>query len=388
MTSIEILDKKNQLVKRNADIISAAKTEVRELTAEENAEFEVNQTELRNLEAAEKELEKELEITERNTQKNIIDNKMEKEFSLIRSLSEAYNSGKKDNIVINRAHTITGVSGEGEDIVPVDLVNELIMPLREEYLFGQLPVRVRTNLSGDVQIPIFGGGTLSKDAHVGETGLAAEYTASFDSITLKPHRFSVWTTISKQWLIQAIPSATSAITEDLSRQFWDKIEALLLSDASATELKPAGLLKGLTATEVTTYNDLCNFEAGLREKKYRNVSFAISPRAEANFKSSIMGNNATGMIMQNGKLDGLDTVVTSNIEPNQFLLADWSNVQFGFWENPTISFFEDFQLAQNGQVGIILSGFYDVKLLRSDAIALGEYVAPTESAEGGEGGEH
>ena len=123
-------------------------------------------------------------------------------------------------------------------------------------------------------------------------------------------------------------------------------------------------------------------EADLREKKYRNVSFAISPRAEAAFKSTIMGTANVGMIMQNGKVDGLDTVVTSNIEPNQFLLADWSNIQFGFWENPTISFFEDFQLAQNGQVGIILSGFYDVKLLRSDAIALGEYVAPAEGGEG------
>lgn len=369
----------NDLVRENTNLINTCKEEVRSLTEEENSIFENRVNEINALKEEKNEL---LRSIENLNLKNIsIDKKMENEFSLIRSLSEAYNSGKRDNIVINRTHT---VAAEGEDIVPVDLVNELIMPLREEYLFGQLPVRVRTNLSGNVQIPIFGGGSLSKDAHVGETGLAAEYTSSFDSITLTPHRFSVWTTISKQWLIQSIPAATDALVEDLSRQFWDKIESLLLSDASATENKPAGLLKGLEAVEVETYKDLCNFEADLREKKYRNVSFAISPRAEAAFKSTIMGTNNTGMIMSGGKVDGLNTVVTSNIEPNQFLLADWSNVQFGFWENPTVSFFEDFQLAQNGQVGIILSGFYDVKLLRDDAIALGE-VVEAEAGEGGEG---
>lgn len=383
-TMLEYTDAISVLTERNLAILDEAKIQVRSLNDDENAEFTANRENIIALKAEKDELERHL--NDENTKKQLknisIDRKMDKKEVIIRSLSEAFNSGKRDKIVIDRAHT---VAAEGEDIVPIDLVNDMIMPLREEYLFGQLPVRVRTNLSGDYQIPVFNAGTLSKDGHVGETGMAAEYTSSFNSVTLTPHRYSLWTSISKQMLIQAIPSAIDAITEDLSRQFWERIEAVLLSDAAATENKPAGLLKDLEAVEVENYKDLCNMEADLREKKYRNISFAVSPRAEAHFKSTIMGTANVGMIMQNGKVDGLDTVVTSNIEQNQFLLGDWSNVQFGFWENPTVTFFEDFQLAQNGQIGIILSGLYDVKLLRNDAIALGEVVEAEEGGEGGNG---
>lgn len=377
-TILEYQDAISVLTERNLGIIDNAKVEVRSLNDAENTEFTSNKDEILSLKAEMEELTRKLESEEtlNNLKKISIDNKMSKtnDFSLIRSLSDAYNSGKREKIVINRANVITGESGEGEDIVPVDLISEIIMPLKEEYLFGKLPVRVKEGLNGNYQIPVFGGGSLSKDAHVGETGMAAEYTANFDSITMTPHRFSVWTTLSKQWLIQAIPQATDSLVEDLGRQFWEKIEALLLSDATATENRPAGLLKGLTSTEVSDYAELCDFEAELREKKYRNAEFVVAPKAEAAFKSTIMGTNNTGMIMQNGKVDGIDTVVTSSLTGKDFIFGDFSQVQFAFWENPEITFFDDFQLAQNGQVGVILSGFYDVKLLRSDALALGEVV--------------
>lgn len=386
MTSLEILDKKTQLIKRNSDIISAAKTAVRELTEEENAEFEANALEIKNLEAAEVEIENELKITDnKNTNTKILRNTM-KDNLLINALSNAYKAGQKE-VKIENAFQVTGESGEGEDVVSVDLMNEVILPLREEYLFGRVGAQIRTGLVGNPQIPVYTGGSLTNptNGHVAETGTASQYGGAFTNITFSPKRISAFATVSRQWLIQAVPAAQNAVIEDFSRQVWDQIEANLLSDTAASDIKPAGILRGLTAVEVANYAELCDMEADLREKKYKKVSFALSPRAEAKFKSTIMGTNATGMIMQNGRVDGLDTVVTSAIEPNQFLLGDFSQLVIAFWANPQIRFYDDFQLAKDGLVGIVIDAFYDAKLVRSDAIALGEVVAAAE--EGGEGGE-
>ena len=363
MTSIEILDTKNQLVKRNADISSGAKSEVRELTAEENAEFEANELEIRNLDIEQDKLNRELEI--KTNKKISIDRNMEKNDFIIRSLSEAYKAGQKDNIKLTRAFT---VADEGADVVPVDLLNEVIMPLREEYLFGKLPVRVLNGLVGNPQIPVYSRG--DKAGHVSENETAPQATGSFSNISFAPHRISAFCTISKQFLLQATPAAQDAIVRDLSMQIWDTIEETLLSTSAATEKAPAGLLNGKVATEISTYKDLVDFEAALREKKFKNVSFAISPRAEAWAKSTIKGTNATGMIEENGNVDGISTIVTSSIDPNQILLADWSNLIIGFWGDMTFQFYEGYSLAKDNLVGIVINGYWDAKLARPEALAL------------------
>ena len=371
-TILEYQDKISVLTERNLNIIDEAKVQVRSLSEDETSEFTANKDEIMALRAEMADFERSMKDLEKNNniKKISIDRNMEKkEFSFIRALSDAYNKGEKE-VNISRAFKVTGVDGEGEDVVPVDLMNEVIMPLREEYVFGKAGAKIKTGLTGNIQLPVYTGNQGAD--HVEETGKAPEYKGSFTNITLTPKRISAYTTISKQFLIQAIPAAQDAIVEDLSRQIWDKIEANLFSSTAATETKPAGLLNGLSSETVETYKDLCDFEADLREKKYKNVKYIVSPRAEAAFKSTIKGTNGTGMIMTDGKVDGIETFVTSEVAPKQFLLGDFSNLVIGFWQNPTISFYDDFQLAQDGLVGIVVSGYYDAKLARPDAVALGE----------------
>lgn len=368
-TILEYQDAIAVLRDKNLSMLDEAEKMVRSLDEAQLSEFNSTKDEILELENEMKEFEREIQNT--NYTKISIDTNMEKkEFSLIRALSDAYNKGEKE-VKIDRAFT---TAAEGEDVVSVDLVNEVIMPLREEYLFGQVNAKVRTGLAGNPQMPVYTGGTLTNpsDGHVAETGAAAEYTGAFTNITLTPHRISAYTTISKQFLIQAVSSAQDAIIEDLSRQIWDQIELRLLSDSAASEVAPKGLLNGLTAVEVADYKDLVNVEADLRERKYKKVEFVLSPRAEAWGKSTIKGTNNTSMILSDSKMDGIKTTVTSNVEPNQFLLADFSNLIIGFWENPTIAFYDDFQLAQNGLVGIVINAFYDAKMVRNDALVLGE----------------
>lgn len=366
MTSIEILDKKNQLVKRNSDIISVAKTEARELSAEENAEFEANQEEIRNLDVQAAELERELNITDEDkTQKNIIDNKMEKnELSLGRAIQEAYNNHEQ-YVTLSRAIT---VADEGSDTVKIDFF-ECLAPLMEEKVFSKIGAQIHTGLHDSQQIPVFNS---SYATWVSETGEGSQANPSFTNVTLSPKRFCAYVPVSKQWLIQATPSCQARLMEDIADYASAIIENQIWSDKAASEIQPAGLTYNLTYTAVADYNDLVNLEADLRQDKFNNMSVVMSPHAEADLKSMIRGTNATGMVLENGRVDGLDSHVTSLLPTRQFALIDGSQLVIGFWGDPEVKFIEDSYYATRGQVCIVVNGYADFKLARPNAIKLGK----------------
>lgn len=366
MTSIEILDKKNQLVKRNSDIISVAKTEARELSAEENAEFEANQEEIRNLDVQAAELERELNITDEDkTQKNIIDNKMEKnELSLGRAIREAYNNHEK-YVTLSRAIT---VGSEGEDTVDVDFW-DCLRPLMEEKVFSKIGARIQTNLHDNVQIPVLNSSYATWNT---ETGEASEANPTFTNVSLSPKRFACFIPVSKQWLIQSNDSCEAALMADIADYAAAIIENQVWSDNAASETQPAGLCYGLTYTAVADYNDLVNLEADLKADKFNNISVVMEPHAEADLKSMIRGTNATGMVLENGKVDGLDSHVTSVLPTREFVLVDGSQLVMGFWGNTELQIIEDSYYAKRGQVCIVVNGYADFKLARPNAIKLGK----------------
>ena len=76
------------------------------------------------------------------------------------------------------------------------------------------------------------------------------------------------------------------------------------------------------------------------------------------------------MIEENGNVDGISTIVTSSIDPNQILLADWSNLIIGFWGDMTFQFYEGYSLAKDNLVGIVINGYWDAKLARPEALAV------------------
>ena len=365
-TILEYKDKIAELRDRNLAILDECDKIVRSLDESENAEFEANLKAIDELSAEMVEFERKMsdEKTINNLTKISIDKNMENnQFSLYRAISEAYKNREKV-VDLKRAYT---VASEGEDVVPTDIW-EVMRPLMEDRVLGAAGAQIRTGLHDNVQIPIFNEGSAMWKGEIEE---AEDGSGSFTQVNLSPKRITCYVPISKQFLIQAVPSAETVIREDIANQMWAQIENLLLSDEAATANSPAGLLNGLTATEIADYKALTELEADLREAKYKNVKAILSPRAEANFKSMIKGTNGTGMVLTDNRLDGLDTYVTSALDSKLFLLGDFSQLVIGFWGNTEIQFIEDSYYAKRGQVCIVLNGYADAKLARADAVVLG-----------------
>ena len=369
MTSIEILDKKNQLIQRNASIISEAKKEVRELTQEENDEFTKNEEEIRSLEAAEKELDKELEIIDENKNKNTnktISRNMKKENLLLNEIVKRMENGDSSAFTVSRAYEITGGAGEGEDLVQTDVL-DLWEPLKSNNVLADSGVQIFTNLTGDVQIPIYSGSNVS---FVGEKANASDGSGTFTSVSMTPHRISGVYPITLQFAKQCGADVLPKVMNGIANSVLEKVQAEMLSYNAGTSVKPAGLAYNVAAVDIADYEDLTDFEAGMEEKKFNDFKFILSPKSKAALKRMIKGTNNTGMVYDGGEVDGYPAAWTQDVAANKGLVADWSNVVLGLWGDPLISVVADTQSLTAGSFNIIVNAFVDWKAVREDSVAV------------------
>ena len=366
--SLEYTDAINQLVKRNSDIIKLAKTESRELSDEESQEFDKNEEDIKELEDEKEELEKSLENhnydnekEEKKSNKNINVNTMEtKNFSLVEEIRSSMESHKP--IMLNRAAMT--VAAEGEDVVATDIWN-VWEPLRQENVLVNAGAKLYTGLEGDVQIPLFSKGQVGWK---GETETADDGNGSFSSVSLSPKRITGKFPISLQFLAQTTPDVEAAIRKDIADAFNDKIEETLLANAAGSATQPAGLFYGLSPKAVKDYAALLDMEAEVEEDNFKNCKYVVSPKAKAALKGMIKGTNATGMVMEGESIDGTQAYVTSNVGQKLGLYGSFDNLVIGIWDNLRIDVVADSTTLANGQIMIILNGFADAKLVRSNAL--------------------
>lgn len=377
-TSLDILDEKNILVKRNLDILALAKKEERELTEDENTEFDENEKKLKELNEEEEELEKELEETpdeNKEEQKNIDKDNMEKKnFSLIKEIRSAMDSGK----TINMRTSNYSVAANGEDVVETDIL-DIMTPLRANLVLTKAGAKFMGGLVGDVQVPLMSATNVSWAA---EEGAASDGSGSFTNVTLSPKRLTAYVPITLQMLAQDSQDVEAKIREDIIKAVQDKLEATILGYAAGTTTQPAGVFYGATLSDITTYSDICNFEADVEENNvYGSMHYIVTPKAKAYLRGLIRGTNNTGMVWDAGYIDGVPAEVTTNLVAAEsdklgVLYGDFSNLAIGAWDNIQLDVVRDSASLKNGCVTLIINAFFDAKVLRSEAFAFGHIEEP------------
>ena len=383
MNSLEILDKKNILVKRNLDILSLAKKEERELTEDESKEFDENEEEIKSLDEEQEKLEKELEETpedekeNENRNKNIEKDNMEKKnFSIVKEIRESMKTGKP--IEFRSGEPNYSVTTNGEDVVATEIY-DILEPLRANLVLTKAGAHYMSGLVGDVQVPIMSATNVS---WAGEVAEATDGSGSFTNITLSPKRLTAKVPISLQMLAQTSQDIEGIIMNDLMKAVSDKIEATVLGYAAGSTTQPAGMFNGATLTDITTYGDLCNFEADVEENNvYGAMHYVITPKAKAYLRSLIKGTNNTSMVYEAGEIDGIPTEVTTNLVAEAdnnmgVLYGNFNDLYIGTWGDVRIDVVQDSYTLSRGMVMLIVNFFVDCKIARSEAFAFGNVVAP------------
>lgn len=402
LNSLEITDKKETLKLRCKEIINTCKMEIREMSEDEEKEFNDAKEEIKLLNEQLEELqarlaqyeEEPIEEEENNTNSNKRTktiNSMNTEFRLIKAINDIANNRSLDNVasaVISKGTeemrksglsyggqiqlpteelraTIT-VESEGEDVVATELYN-IIEPLRAKNVLVQAGAKFLTNLVGDVQVPIMGASNVTWE---GETADAKDGASTFSNVKLQPKRLTAYIDISKQFLAQDSLSAEALIRQDLINAINSKLEATILGAESGAN-QPSGLFNGITATSVSDFAGVCDLEAAIEDANViGECKYVMSNKAKAGFRNMAKSAKSTQLVMEGGMIDGTPVLNTSNVEGKNFIYGDFSNLAIGQWGGIDLTV-DPYTKAAQGQVRLVVNAYFDAKVLRPEAFAFG-----------------
>jgi len=382
MQIIKLKEEISELRNRCQEIVDLAKAEVRDLTEDEEKEIEDAKTAIdekkEEIKAAQEEIDKKVpaeaedepEAGDKKENKNIRSNSNMKKQSLVKEIRSALAENRK-SIHVNaetRAVVVQGEGGVHDQVVETE-IEGILEPLYANSILTSLGARWYSGLPmGDVQIPVMTKSTVKWE---GETSEADATGNTFNAVKLQPKRLSAYIDISKQLLAQDTIGVEAAIRRDIVKALNDKLEATLLDDAAGTSEQPAGLFYDKTLAHVTDFAKLCDFEAEVEEDNvYGNMKYVLSPKAKAAFRCMIKGTNATGMVYENGEMDGIQTLVTSNVEAKKFIYGNFENLVVGSWGDIELVL-DPYTQATKGCVRIVINAFFDFKTVRDEAFAFG-----------------
>ena len=385
--TVELRDSIHQMVLQCRSMVETCKKEQRNMTEEEDKQFnelkdkiEEKKRELNELEEELKnydtELPDDLEDSEENSgceEKNNRNITMKN--TLVKELRNALDNNIKTIKVPAETRTVqvNGDSGQVHDHVVEKEIQGILEPLYAKSVLAQLGVKWYTGLpKGDISVPVMGKG------NVGWAGEIASATASgntFTSILLQPKRLTAYVDISKQLLAQDSIGVEEAIRRDIVNALNDKLEATIFGTEVGSTTQPAGIFNGKELTLEDTYKKVCAAEAQVEAANvYGEMKYLMSPSAKAFYRSLTKGANNTGMVYANNEMDGTPALVTSNINAGDFVYGDFTNLAIGSWGDIDITI-DEYTQAVNGCVRLVVNAYFDAKVLRNEAFAFGKISA-------------
>ena len=381
LNSVAIKQEINELVERSKAIVELCKTEVREMTEDEEKEFNSLKEQIDNKKTELKELEDKLSEYERmcpkeeevkeceKEEKNQRNKSMKK--SIVKELRNAIDNNIK-TITVNaetRAMQVTGGGGVHDSVVETE-IDGILEPLYANSVLSQLGARWYTGLpKGDVQVPIMSKGNVCWE---GEISAAQATGNTFTTKKLSPKRLTAYVDISKQLLVQDTIGVEAAIRRDIVNALNDKLQATILGGEDKSDVKPAGIFYNVSETIINNYKDLCKFEAGLDDANINGEKkYLMGNTAKATFRSMVKGNNNTGMVLEANQMDGTPMINTSSVATNKFAYGDFNYLAIGSWGDLEITI-DQYTQAVNGCIRLVINAFFDAVILRPEAFKFGK----------------
>lgn len=259
------------------------------------------------------------------------------------------------------------VASEGEDVVATDMY-DILEPLRAKNVLVQAGAKFLTGLVGDVQVPVMAGGNVSWE---GETSEAGDAGISYSSVKLSPKRLTAYVDVSKKFLIQTSDSAEALIRQDLVNAINTKLEQTILGAASGNTTQPAGIFYGKDLNKISGFTQVCQLEANIEDANVLGeCKYIMSNKAKAAFRSMAKSAKSTELVMEHGTIDGTEVFNTSNVGGQNVVYGDWSNLAIGQFGGLDITV-DPYTKAKDGQVRLVVNAYFDAKVLRSGAFAVG-----------------
>ena len=203
----------------------------------------------------------------------------------------------------------------------------------------KLGAKSLTGLSQNIAIPKRTAGATAY--WVTENAAVTESAATFGQITMSPKTVGAKTDLSRNLLMQGLPSVDTLIQEDMAMQLALMIDKAVYFGAGSSG-EPTGIVNtsgvgGVSITSNTvSWANLLEFETDVLTANVNsaNCAFVSTPAIQAILKSKVkVSSDSREFAQHEGKVNGYGMNVSSAITSGYLLFGDHSQVLVGYWSN-------------------------------------------------------
>lgn len=389
MSSVELIDKKEQLKIKAQMILDNGKKESRKLTDEESNEYNDLCKQIADID---KEMR---DLTDKLNKKEIKKETMKENFSLLKAIRSIANNqalDERSQEVINQGiaemrksgqsyagqivlpteyrgdQVAATVAADGKEVVATDKLN-ILAPIYQNLVLAKAGAQFMTGLVGNVSIPVYSGSTVGWE---GEVDTAANGKGTFSSVELSPKRLTAYIDVSKQFLAQDGVGAENLLRNDIVRAISNTLEATILGNEAGTTKKPAGLFVDADAATLT-YKGTVDMEEKLDGVEANaNPVYIVSPSIKATLRTTPTDAGSGHFVFENNEINGLPAYSTS--ASKGIILGDFSNLVIGQWGGTDLTV-DPYTQAANGCIRIVINAYFDAKPVRDNAFVTGVVTA-------------
>lgn len=403
MTVLEMKDKIGLLEEENRNLVSGGKKESRMLNDEEKTKFDANLEAISKLEADIKEAEETRKVNE-SEKVNVVIKKMEKRFSLLKSIrdkvdgrpfdpefNEVFEEGRSEfsragvesmgHITLpieSRAAIVTGqTTGTTAGGYAIQTDKKTVLPPLTNYMvLTKAGATYLTGLVGNVSIPTYSGTTVKWK---GETGAATDGAGTWGKVDLNPKRLTAYVDVSKMFLLQDSVGAEAMLKENIAKAIAVKLESTILGvGKGSVSTEPTGLFYGSSGATYLADRSTASYSAVIALEKnvdiqnalIGNLAYIASPYSYHKLRTTAKVSSSDSVMI----VDSLayPVHVTSSVAYNVFTTTGSAGLIFGNWADLLIGQWGGYDLlvdpytqAASGTIRLVVNCYFDAAAARS-----------------------
>ena len=422
-----IREKRHTTVVEMRKLTETAATENRDLSDDENKQFDEYRTQLTNLD---KQLERAEIIadaersmaTDPNQPRRGNDGSFEQQcrsFSVTKAIAhqldpQNVDAGRELEISQELAHRhgrnasgfwmptevfekrAATTTTQGAEMVPTaHRADMMIDTLRANLQVGNLGATVMSGLVGDQSIPRL---TQNATAYwVAEHGAVTESNHDFDAVTMSPTTVGAQVQYSRRMLLNAVPSVENLVRSDLANVLATEIDNQAIN-GDGTSNKPTGILNAANTTAISngtdggalTWAKVLEFITSMQNDHalMGSLGWLTSPKVVAKLRDTVkVASTDSRMIMEElNNLAGYNLLQSTHVpdtltkgtgtDLSALIFGNWSDLLIGYWSAVDI-LVNPYHTDVYSKGGVLINALQDVNV----AVRHGESFAIAEDVD-------
>lgn len=290
--------------------------------------------------------------------------------SALRALASARHS--------TRATSVTSTSGDTVSSAAWPSIFEMY---RNRLVLPRLGANVFDGLVGNVKVSTQtgAGGDL---APIDETAAATNLDPTLNMVELTPKRFSAYTQLSNQLIMQSAPSVQDFAVDNLMKSVLVGFEKQVFQGAASAKIVGIPNVTGVNVSNVATANkptweeilalvaDLANLDFDIERS-----GFALNAGLMTTLMSTLKSANNFQFIMSEffnadglKSLAGLKAAVSGNVGSG-LIFGAWDSLFVGQWAGIGV-IYDPYTQAKNGSVEVVAEGYFDAQIGNPDLFSI------------------